>query len=122
MRVPSRRVPLSCASVRCSLAFFSSSARRFSNSLRLASVARFAFPWGMRKLRANPSFTFTTSPRPPRFTTFSIRITCMVVSSVEIGEVQERQEARALDGHAQLALVAGLGARDAGGNDLAVLV
>src|SRR5260221_12829660 len=59
---------------------------------------------------------------PPRFTTFSIRIICMVVSSVQVGEVQEREEARALDRHAQLALVAGLGAGDAGRDDLAVLV
>src|SRR4029077_11553196 len=46
----------------------------------------------------------------------------MVVSSVQVGEVEQRQEAGALDRHAQLALVAGLGAGDAGGNDLAVLV
>src|SRR5687768_16795730 len=76
----------------------------------------------MRKLRAKPSFTFTTSPRPPRFTTFSIRIICMAVVSMQVGVVQQREEARALDGHAQLALVAGLGPGDARRDDLAVLV
>src|SRR5258706_2165438 len=119
---PSSLAPRSCAPVSCSLAFFSRSTRRSSNSLRFFCVARLALPCGMRKLRAKPSFTFTTSPRPPRFTTFSIRIICMVVSSVQVGEVQEREEARALDRHAQLALVAGLGAGDAGRDDLAVLV
>src|SRR6185503_17509578 len=54
--------------------------------------------------------------------TFSIRITCMAGSSVQVGEVEEREEARALDRHAQLALVAGLGAGDARGDDLPVLV
>ena len=42
--------------------------------------------------------------------------------SVQVGEVQQREEASALDRHAQLALVAGLGAGDARGNDLPVLV
>src|SRR5690606_23808743 len=48
--------------------------------------------------------------------------TCMAGSSVQDGEVQQREEARALDRHAELALVARLGAGDAGGDDLAVLV
>src|SRR5258706_14580603 len=76
----------------------------------------------MRKLRAKPSFTFTTSPSEPRFATFSIRITCMAAPSVQVGVVDQREEAGAIDGHAQLALVSGLGAGDARRDDLSVLV
>src|SRR5258708_15223850 len=119
---PSSFAPRSCAPVSCSLALFSRSDRRFSNSFRFFSVARFAFPCGMRKLRAKPSFTLTTSPRPPRFTTFSIRITCMAGSSMQVGEVQQGQESRALDRDAELALVPRLGAGDASRDDLPVLV
>src|SRR5258708_32981981 len=46
----------------------------------------------------------------------------MAVSSVQVSEVQQRQEARALDRHATRALVARLRAGHAGGNDLAGLV
>src|SRR6185503_20523491 len=42
--------------------------------------------------------------------------------SVQVGVVEQRQEARALDRNAQLALVARLGAGDARGDDLPVLV
>src|SRR5205085_10719178 len=91
-----------------------------------SGVARFALPCGMRKLRAKPSFTFTTSPRLPRLATFSMRITCMSESlpsaSVEIGVGQEREEARALDRVGQLALIARGGAGDARRDDLAGFV
>src|SRR5271169_2108767 len=106
------------SSLTCSAA--SSSARRAANSATLASVARLALPCGIRKLRAKPFFTLTTSPNWPRFTTFSIRITCMVCSLVQIGVRQQGQEARALDGGTQLALVARLCASDARRDDLAV--
>src|SRR5688572_3002771 len=89
-----------------------------------SGVARFALPCGMRKLRAKPSFTFTTSPRLPRLATFSMRITCMALSraSVQIRVGQQREEARALDRIRELALVARGGAGDARRDDLAGLV
>src|SRR5688500_139981 len=86
-----------------------------------SGVARFALPCGMRKLRAKPSFTLTTSPRLPRFATFSMRMTCMA-PSVQVGVGQQREEARALDGVGQLPLVAGRGPGDARRDDLAGLV
>ena len=46
----------------------------------------------------------------------------MAVSSVLVGVVDQRQEARALDRHAELALVTGLRPGDARRDDLAVLV
>src|SRR5262245_15148544 len=46
----------------------------------------------------------------------------MAGSSVQVGVVQQRQEAGAVDRDRELALVAGLGAGDAGRDDLAVLV
>ena len=85
-------------------------------------MARLALPCGIRKLRAKPSFTLTTSPRLPRLATFSMRITCMSRSSVQVGVRQQREEARALDRGRQLALVARGGAGDARRDDLAVLV
>src|SRR5436190_454851 len=51
-----------------------------------------------------------------------MRITCMSVSSVQVGVVQQGQETGAVDRDRELALVAGLGAGDAGRDDLAVLV
>src|SRR5262245_51082050 len=122
---PSSLVPRSCALASCSFCAFSSSARRDSNAFRFCSVARFALPCGMRKLRAKPSFTFTTSPRLPRLATFSIRITCMWLSpygSVQVGVRQQREEAGALDRVRQLALVAGGGPGDARRDDLAGFV
>src|SRR2546425_8917112 len=91
-----------------------------------SGVARFALPCGMRKLRAKPSFTFTTSPRLPRLATFSMRITCIRISpfgsSVQIRIRQERKEARALDRVGELPLVARSGAGDARRDDLSGLV
>src|SRR5258706_2022205 len=87
---------------------------------RLAFVARRAFFLGKRKLRAKPSFTFTSSPIWPSFSTRSSRITCMVVLLLhDIG--QQRHEAGALDGVGQdtLLLVADRG--DTGRHDLAAL-
>src|SRR6185436_15305671 len=100
----------------------SSSVRRASNAFRLSCVARFALPCGMRKFLAKPSFTLTTSPRLPRFATFSMRITCIALSSVQVGIRQQREEARALDRIRQLPLVAGRGPGDARRDDLAGLV
>src|SRR3954462_4181423 len=54
--------------------------------------------------------------------TFSSNMTCMAFPLVQIGIRQQRQEARAHDGIAELALVARLGAGDARRNDLAVFV
>src|SRR5262249_22000254 len=62
----------------------------------------------------------TTSPRPPRFTTFSSNMTCMA-ASVEIGVRQQRQEPRALHRVGELTLVVRARAGDARRNDLAVL-
>src|SRR3569623_3203940 len=71
---------------------------------RLALVARRAFFLGRRKLRAKPSFTFSSSPIWPSFSTRSSRITCMVVLlHHDVG--QQRHEAGALDGDGELALL-----------------
>src|SRR4029079_12401320 len=69
-----------------------------------------------------PSRTFTISPRLPRFTTFSSRMTCMAGSSdaVLVGVRQQGQEAGPLDGGVQLALVDRAGAGEARRDDLAV--
>src|ERR1051326_8922151 len=86
---------------------------------RLALVARSAFFWGKRKLRAKPSFTFTSSPIWPSFSTRSSNITCMARSLQYIGK--QRHVARALDGVREQALLL-LGNRgDAAGHDLAAL-
>src|SRR5437763_17091285 len=79
---------------------------------RLALVARSAFFWGSRKLRAKPSFTFTSSPICPSFSTRSSRMTGMGAALFhDIG--QQRQEADALDGVGQKAPL--LGADGGGG-------
>src|SRR5688572_5752314 len=122
---PSSLAARSRAFSSCAFCAFSSSARRPSKCLMFSGVARFALPWGRRKLRAKPSFTLTTSPRLPRFATFSMRMTCMVLSplfSVQVRVRQQREEARALDRVGQLALIAGGGAGDARRDDLAGLV
>src|SRR5512141_2953286 len=63
---------------------------------RFALVARRAFFSGKRKLRAKPSFTFTSSPIWPSFSTRSSRITCM--GQLLFDHVrQQGHEARALD-------------------------
>src|ERR1700675_809190 len=49
-------------------------------------------------------------------------MTCMVRLSVQVGERHQCEEACALDGRRELALVAGRGAGDARRNDPAVLV
>src|SRR5262245_46540371 len=51
-----------------------------------------------------------------------MRMTCMAVSSVQVGVRQQRQEARTLDRVRQLALVARRGPGDARRDDLAGLV
>src|SRR5580765_2296602 len=114
--------PSACAVASFSAAAFSRSARLSSNSLIAAGVARRAARVGIRKLRANPSLTLTTSPRLPRFGTFSRRMTCMASAPVLVGVRQHRQEAGALDARRQLALEEGARAGQAGGRDLAVLV
>src|SRR3954470_23017691 len=116
--------PSACAPESRSAASFSSSARLSSNSLIAAGVARRAARCGIRKLRAKPSLTLTTSPRLPRLCTFSRRMTCMAFASdlVLVAVRQHRQEARALDARRQLALEERARAGQAGGRDLAVLV
>src|SRR5512142_3213506 len=99
----------------------SSSARRAAKSATLLFVARLALPCGIRKLRAKPFFTLTTSPNWPRLTTFSIRITCMIYSLVQIGVRQQSQEACTLHGNAQLTLEARLGTGNASRDQLAIL-
>src|SRR6266705_4078835 len=118
---PSSFAPFSCAAARVSDWAFSSSARFFSNSARLSGVARFALPCGRRKLRAYPSFTLTTSPRAPRLTTFSRRITCIAAPSVQVGVGHQREIARALHRRRELALVVGARSGDPRRDDLAVL-
>src|SRR5512139_112667 len=64
------------------------------------------------------------SPRLPRLATFSSRITCMASSSsglVQVGVGQQREETRALDRGAQLALVERARAGQSRRRDLAVL-
>src|SRR5205807_7998558 len=63
----------------------------------------------------------TRSPMLPRLATFWSRMTSIGAPSVLVGIGQQRQEARALDRHRQLALIEGLGPRDAARNDLAGL-
>src|SRR3569833_537825 len=87
---------------------------------RFALVARSAFFLGSRKLRAKPSFTFTSSPIWPSFSTRSSRITCMVVLLLhDVG--QQRHEAGALDGVGQDALLLVADGGDAARHDLATL-
>src|SRR6266699_4784146 len=112
------RSPADC---RCSRARRSSSARRVSKRAVFSGVASVALPWGRRKSRPKPERTFTRSPMFPRLATFWSRMTSIGAPSVLVGIGQQRQEARALDRHRQLALIEGLGPRDAARNDLAGL-
>src|SRR5450432_4651647 len=75
---PSSLAALSCACATLAPAAFSSSARLASISFRFSGVARLALPWGIRKLRAKPCLTLTTSPRSPTLGSFSRSMTCMV--------------------------------------------
>src|SRR5687767_2218396 len=97
------------------------SARWASNTLRFAALARSAFWRGSRKLRAKPSLTVTTSPRVPQPSSRSSRMTFICASPLlhDIGE--QRQEAGALDGLGQLALLLGGDRGDAARHDLAAL-
>src|SRR5215475_9400964 len=89
----------------------------------LSLVARSAFFWGSRKLRAKPGFTFTTSPIWPSLGTRSSRMTFigMVASSSGDQVGQEAQEAGALDRLGELALLLGGDRRNTAGHDLAAL-
>src|SRR5580704_7678418 len=96
------------------------SERRLSNTFMLALVARRAFSRGSRKLRANPSFTVTTSPRAPRRSTRSSRMTFMAPLLLhDVGE--QGEEARTLDRLGQFALLQRRNRGDAAGHDLAAL-
>src|SRR2546429_2460473 len=71
-------------------------------------------------------FPYTTlfrsrSPILPRLATFCRRMTSIEVASVLIGVGQEREKARPLDRHRELALIEGFRAGDAARNDLARL-
>src|SRR5256885_10375785 len=57
----------------------------------------------------------------PRLATFCSRMTSIEVPSVLIGVGQQRQKARPLDRHRELALIEGFRAGDAARNDLARL-
>src|SRR5207248_9054132 len=111
----------SSADCSCSRASRSSSARRVSKRATFSGVASVALPCGRRKLRPKPERTFTRSPMLPRLAAFWSRMTSIGAPSVLVGIGQQRQEARALDRHRQLALIEGLGPRDAARNDLAGL-
>src|SRR6266513_327588 len=111
----------SSADCSCSRASRSSSARRVSKRATFSGVASVALPCGRRKLRPKPERTFTRSPMLPRLATFWSRMTSIGAPSVLVGIGQQRQEARALDRHRKLALIEGLGPRDAARNDLAGL-
>src|ERR1700683_4021816 len=112
----------SSAEDRCSRARRSNSARRDSERATLAGVASVALPCGRRKLRPKPERTLTRSPMLPRFATFCRRMTSITCRPLMLVRVrQQRQEARALDRHCQLALVERLGAGDAARDDLARL-
>src|SRR5471032_2246416 len=118
--LPSSFLATASASLRRSRLWASRSTLRVWKYSRLALVARSAFFLGSRKLRAKPSFTFTSSPIWPSFSTRSSRITCMVVLLLhDIG--QQRHEAGALDGVGQNALLLVADRGDAGRNDLAAL-
>src|SRR5689334_24189389 len=108
------------ATLRASALRASISARRASKDLRLVSLARSAFFCGSRKLRAKPSRTFTSSPMPPRFSTRSSRMTCIVQSSSLNRERQQREFTRQLDGAREFTLLLRGNRSDAGGHDLAL--
>src|SRR4051794_1655234 len=98
-----------CASSLACRLLASSWTRRLSKSSSVRFVARSALPWGIRKLRAKPGLTFTTSPIWPSFGTRSRRMTCMAAmaslpgSAGDVG--QEGQLAGALDSLRQLPLL-----------------
>jgi len=75
---PARALALSLAASRSAACCFSSSARLASNSALFESVARLAFPCGIKKFLPNPSLTLTMSPRFPKLATFSNKITCIL--------------------------------------------
>src|SRR6185312_4807813 len=96
-------------------------ALRASKLLRLSLVARSAFFFGSRKLRAKPGFTRTTSPIWPRRSIRSSRMTSTIARLLlqQIG--QEGEEAGALDRLGELALLLGRDRGDAARHDLAAL-
>src|ERR1700759_5543143 len=96
-------------------------ARWPSETFRLAAVERSALWRGSRKLRAKPSFTVTVSPRAPRRSTRSSRMTFMAAPSLLHDVGQQGEEAGALDGLGQFALLLGRNRGDARGHDLAAL-
>src|SRR5437899_5537687 len=121
--VPSSLAACSCAVASFAAAAASSSARFASSILMFSGVARFALPCGIRKLRANPCLTLTTSPRLPTLAIFSSRMICMAsLALVEVGVGNQREKAGALDRRAELALVPGLRAGDPRRHDLAVFL
>ena len=75
---PASLAPRAVETVKISACCFSNSARLAANSALLASVARFALPCGIKKLRPKPFLTLTISPSNPRFATFSNKIICML--------------------------------------------
>src|SRR3954471_1587639 len=95
--------------------------RSTSKRLRLAALARSALARGSRKFRANPSFTLISSPRPPQPSSRSSRMTFICASPLlhDVGE--QGQEARALDGLGQFALLLGRDRGDPRRHDLAAL-
>src|SRR5579871_158737 len=119
--LPSSFLPTTSASFFCSRLRASSCAFWPWKYSRLALVARSAFFSGRRKLRANPSFTFTSSPIWPSFSTRSSRITCMSFSRSVQHIGKQRHEPRALDGVGEDALFLVGDGRDAAGHDLAAL-
>ena len=62
----------------------------------LASDALKALPVGIKKLRAYPCFTFTTSPIWPNLATRSIRIICISISPISRRMAAELKSARVL--------------------------
>src|SRR5476651_1102012 len=119
--LPSSFLPMASASFFCSRLRASSCDFWPWKNSRLALVARRAFFSGKRKLRANPSFTFTSSPIWPSFSTRSSRITCMAFSRSAQHVGQQRHEPRALDGVREDALLLVGHGRDAARHDLAAL-
>src|SRR5918911_2406576 len=114
-----------CASSFACRLLASSWTRRRSKSSSVRLVARSALPCGIRKLRAKPGLTFTTSPIWPSFGTRSRRMTCMAAMAflpASAGDVgQEGQLAGALDRLRQLPLLLRRHGGDAPRHDLAAL-
>src|SRR5215207_5214664 len=119
--LPSRPLASSWAPLRRSAFFASSTARWVSNFTLLASVARSALPRRSRKLRAKPSFTLTTWPKLPSLATRSRRMISIFQFSLLQDVGKQAQEAGALDGLGELALLLGGDRRDAAWHDLATL-